>query len=108
MERVGEILKSILDPRTAENGEVWHRFFASWESLVGPELAGLTHLVEVERCEAIVQVDHPAASQLLGLRKEAVLERIRREHPGVAVRNLRVQVRPRGGTGGIAGGSPAR
>jgi hypothetical protein len=94
LERVGEILKSILDARTAESGEIWHRFFSSWESLVGPDLAGLTRLVEVERGEAIVQVEHPAASQLLGLHKEALLERIRSEHPAVMVKGLRVQVRP--------------
>jgi hypothetical protein len=96
LERVGEILKSILDQRTAESGEIWHRFFLSWESLVGPDLAGLTRLVEVERGEAIVQVEHPAASQLLGLHKETLLARIRREHPQVLVRALRVQVRPQG------------
>jgi len=96
LERVGEILKSILDERTAESGEIWHRFFSSWESLVGPDLAGLTRLVEVERGEAIVQVEHPAASQLLGLHKQALLARIRSEHPAVMVRSLRVQVRSPG------------
>jgi len=56
LERVGDILKSILDPRTTETGEIWHRFFCSWDELVGPNLAGLTRLVEVERGEAIVEV----------------------------------------------------
>ena len=94
MERVGEILKSILDARITRQAEDWHRFFSSWESLVGPDLAGLTHLVEVERGEAIVRVEHPAASQLLGLHRDAVLARIKRDFPDVAVRGLRVQVRP--------------
>ncbi len=94
MERVGEILKSIVDARIAESGEIWHRFFTSWDDIVGSELAGLTRLLEVERGEAIVQVEHPAASQLLNLHKDKVLERIRREHPQVAVRALRVRVRP--------------
>ena len=103
MERVGDILKSILDPRTTETGEIWHRFFCSWDELVGPNLAGLTRLVEVERGEAIVEVAHPAASQLVGLYRDALLERIRRDFPQVEVRALRVQVRPEArGTAGIA------
>ena len=97
MERVGEILKTILDGRTAETGEIWHQFFSSWDSLVGPDLAGLARLVEVEKGEAIVQVEHPAASQLLGLRRDTLLARIRREFPQVAIRALRIQVRPQGG-----------
>lgn len=107
MERVGEILKSLLDGPTAESGQIWHRFFSSWNDLVGPELAGLARLVEVERGEAIVQVEHPAVSQLVNLHKERVLERIRREHPEVSVRALRVQVRPRQSAEG-RGGRPLR
>jgi hypothetical protein len=96
LERVGEILKTILDPETERVAESWHTFFSSWESLVGPDLAGLTRLVEVERHEAVVEVEHPAAAQLLGLHREDVLARIRRDFPEVAVRGLRVKVRPPG------------
>ncbi len=97
MERVGEILRTLFDPETAQVAERWHRFFSSWESLVGPDLAGLTKLLEIERHEAVIEVEHPAASQLLGLHREELLARIRRDFPEVAVRALRVQVRPRGG-----------
>ena len=97
MERVGEILKTLLDLETAKTAEMWHRFFAAWADLVGPDLAGIARLVEVERGEAVVQVEHPAASQLLGLRRDEVLARIRRDFPEAGVRGMRVQVRPPGG-----------
>jgi hypothetical protein len=84
-----------MDPGIAESGEIWHRFFSSWENLVGADLAGLTRLVEVERGEAVVQVEHPAAAQLLSLHRERVLARIRSEHPAAGVKALRVVVRPR-------------
>ena len=95
MERVGEILKSVLDAELSATGRIWHRFFSSWNDLVGPDLAGFVRLVEVERGEAVVHVDHPAAAQLLGLRKDAILARIRVEFPEVMVRAFRVLMRPR-------------
>ncbi len=97
MERVGEILKTLLDPETAKTAEMWHGFFCAWAALVGPDLAEVARLVEVERGEAVVQVEHPAASQLLSMRRDEVLARIRRDFPEVGVRGLRVQVRPAAG-----------
>jgi hypothetical protein len=95
VERVGDILKTVLDPGIAAKGEVWHGLFASWETLAGPDLAGLTRLLEVDKAEAIVAVEHPAAAQLVALHRDAILARIRREHPRTGIERLRVLVNPR-------------
>jgi hypothetical protein len=94
LERIGDVLRAILDARTVETGEKWHRFFSSWQHLVGPDLAGLSRLLEVERDEAVVVVEHPAAFQLLGLHKQAIMGRIAREFPELGIRGLRVRVVP--------------
>jgi hypothetical protein len=96
VERVGDILKTVLDPDFAAKAQVWHGLFASWEAIAGPDLAGLTWLVEVDKVEAIVAVEHPAAAQLVAFHRERILARITRDHPRTGIERLRVMVRPHG------------
>jgi hypothetical protein len=91
MKKAAEILARLLE-RHSPQGQPYSSLFAGWEQMVGDSLAEHSRVHELRQQNLIVDVDHPGWMQQLLLKKGAILAKLRRQYPQLAIRDIRVRV----------------
>lgn len=76
-------------PETAKTAARFSSFFRSWERLVGADIASHSQVVDVRNGMVVIQADHPGWLQLIQLRQETILRKIRKAYPELHIRNMR-------------------
>ena len=64
----------------------------NWQSLVGLDIAAHSEPLDVKRNALVVGVDHPGWMQLLQMREQELLERLRSEYPELAISSLQMKL----------------
>ncbi len=90
MEKAGEILKRFFEERGISLPGKNFSIFDKWSELVGRSIGKHSRVIELDRGSVIVEVDHPGFSQLIYLKKNAILEKLNREYPDLNIKNIRV------------------
>ncbi len=90
MERVGEILKKFFEEKGLSFSGREVKIFTGWNSLVEPNIARHSRVIEVEENKLIVEVDHPGFSQLIYLKKNVILNKLNREYPDLVINDIKV------------------
>ncbi len=67
-------------------------FFSNWADLAGTDIAAHSSPIDIRHGSLIVQVDHPGWAQRLAIKRNEIIAAIRRNHPGVNVRNIHTYV----------------
>jgi hypothetical protein len=111
--KAGDLIEHILAPDAAEQAKGWARFFSSWRSSAGDQLAAHTRPVDVKNGIVIVEAEHPGWVQLLQLRQESLLEAIKKAFPELGIRGIAFRLAgDKGGAGSLraapALGGPSR
>ena len=96
MERIGDILKEILDPSMVRQAVRFHEFFHGWSRVVGRKLAAVSRVHEVEGETVVVSVDHPAALTSIMLIERRIVGALRKRFPALAIKRVRAIVQPPG------------
>ena len=96
MERIGEILKDILDPSMVRRGMRFHELFHSWSRVVGRKLATVSRVHEVDGRTVVVSVDHPAALTSIMMIERRIVAALRRRFPALSIERVRIIVQPPG------------
>jgi hypothetical protein len=91
MKKAAEILARLLE-RHSPQAQPYSSLFGGWEQLVGDSLAEHSRVHELRQQNLIVDVDHPGWMQHLLLKKGAILAKLRRQFPQLAIRDIRVRV----------------
>ena len=95
-QRVGEILREIIDAQVAGQGQMYHRLFSGWDELVGAPLAGRSAILELENRQLVIALDHPASLQLLRMQQRGILKHMQQRFPELNIRAIRGIVLPAG------------
>jgi hypothetical protein len=91
MKKASEILSRLLE-RHSPQAQPYSSLFGGWEQIAGDSLAEHSRVHELRQQNLIVDVDHPGWMQHLLLRKGAILAKLRRQYPQLAIRDIRVRV----------------
>ncbi|MBN1697193.1 MAG: DUF721 domain-containing protein [Spirochaetales bacterium] len=96
MERAGDILKKylggILSKEKKEEGKRYSRFFSEWEKIIGEKLYGHTVIVDIVHHSLLLEVDHPGWLQLLRLKENSILKKIRKYYPELNIYSIKIRV----------------
>lgn len=65
----------------------------SWSSVVGEQMAQVSHPVSLRSGVLTVSVNHPAFVQVLGFKRVALLKTIHESCPALDIQDFRFQVR---------------
>ena len=90
MERAGEVLRKFFEERGISLPDKNFSVFNKWGSLVGDGIGNHSRVIEIERENIIIEVDHPGFSQLIYLKKNVILGKLNREYPNLSIKNIRV------------------
>ncbi len=90
MERAGEILKKFFKERGISIPDKDFSVFDKWSELVGERIGKYSKVIELEKGSVVIEVDHPGFSQLIYLKKNAILNKLNKEYPDLGIRNIRV------------------
>jgi hypothetical protein len=100
--KAGELIGHILAPEAAEQAKGWARFFSSWKSSAGDQLAAHSRPADVKNGIVIVEADHPGWIQLLQLRQESLLAGIKKAFPELGIRGIAFRLAgEKGGAGSL-------
>lgn len=92
MESAGDVLRRYFETHNIEGGEKYVSFFSNWRKIVGTDLAAHSSVVDIRNGAAVVEIDHPGWMQLFQLNETAILKRIRRWHPDLAVKSIQMRL----------------
>jgi len=95
MKKAAEILAMLLERHSPE-ARPYSSLFGGWQQIVGDSLAEHSQVHELRQQNLIVDVDHPGWMQHLLLKKAAILSRLRRQYPQLAIRDIKIRVVQRG------------
>lgn len=95
MKKAAEILARLLE-RHSPQAQPYSSLFGGWGQIVGESLAEHSRVYEVRNQNLFVDVDHPGWMQLLLLKKQAILARLRRQYSPLAIRDIKIRVVPHG------------
>lgn len=115
MKPAADILARLLEQKASEQQRSGSAVFRGWEAVAGAPLSDHSRVYELQHGQLCVEVDHPGWLQVLLLRQDQILRRLRRSYPQLTIRALRARVnldygkqRPAGGSGAPqAPGGPA-
>jgi hypothetical protein len=63
-----------------------------WNEILGSDLAVHARLVDIKATTLVIEVDHPARTQAVLLRKREILSRIATSYPALKVRYLQLRI----------------
>jgi len=95
MEHIGKVLDSFLRASQLEHRVAEYRVVLQWPDLVGKEMARQTEALELRRGTLWVRAASSVWTQHILFLKPKLLDRMRREFPGVEVRDIRCVIRAR-------------
>lgn len=70
--------------------EKYISLFSSWEKIAGTDIASHSTVKEIEEKTLIIEVDHPGWSQLLSMKKQIILGKIRKLFPELEISRIRI------------------
>jgi len=85
-----EILKNYFDEHQIEMAGEYHSFFSSWEQIAGIDIAAHSFPRDITNHVLVVEADHPGWMQMISIKKNEIIEKIRRLFPQLQIRNMRV------------------
>ena len=92
MYRAADLLKEVLARAGIDPQAPQALIYRLWDELLGADLAGSAWLRDIRRGRLEVEVDHPARLQLVRMRQQQILRRVRQRFPELGVTGLHVVV----------------
>lgn len=88
----GEVISRLFESIEKENFEQANQFLKSWKAVVGERIAAHSKVIDINKGNLIVEVDHPGWSQQLLLNKKRILRDLSSKFPELAIKNLSIRV----------------
>lgn len=98
-ELLGDAISSLLGPRRARQAAV----LTAWSGIVGPARAVHARALGIRGNVLEVAVDLPALLYELGMQRAALIEALNQRAGGHAIDEIKIIMRPLGGSGPAAG-----
>ena len=92
MKKAQDILKSLLDNYSVQEGETYHSFFRSWTRIAGQDAASHSKVKDIRAGVVIVEVDHPGWIQMIQMKKNPILKKIQQLYPELGIKDLRLHL----------------
>ena len=92
MKKAHDILKSLLENYSVQEGQTYHSFFRSWARIAGPDVAAHSKVEDIRAGVVIVEVDHPGWIQMIQMKKNPILKKIQQLYPELGIKDLRLHL----------------
>jgi hypothetical protein len=90
--KAGEILNSLFSDFNSEGLNQANSFLRSWKEIAGEKISAHSRVMDVDRGNVVVEVDHPGWSQQLLFRKKQIVNALARGYPELGIKNLVIRV----------------
>lgn len=105
---VSKLLEAFFDRETLQAGGRYVAFVGDWRHIAGGHLADHSRPLDLKNGILIVGAEHPGWIQLLQMKQESILARVRAEYPELDVRGIAFRLAdPRGSPAAPAAADPA-
>ena len=93
MEKAGDILGKLFKELPLSGKREYLSKVASvfnrWKDIAGEEIASRSGIKEIERGCLIVEVEHSGISQLIMMRKKAIIQTLKKKYPSLEIHTIR-------------------
>ena len=93
MEKVGSILKNILNKGSLTKGGNYVSFFKEWDKIAEDPLSSHSEIEDIKRNNLIISVDHPGWLQILRFNEKRILNRINKTYPEFKIKYIKAFVK---------------
>jgi hypothetical protein len=90
--KASDIVSALFSGLERESLERSNSLVRGWKETVDPKVAAHSRIVDLDKGNLIVEVDHPGWSQQLLLSKKRILDSLSRSFPDLEFRNLVIRV----------------
>jgi len=92
MKKAGDLLGAFFDEGLVHTAKGYSSFFASWKRVVGDRLAAHSRIIELEGSMLVIEADHPGWVQLIQMKRNEILETVRRQFPELPVTAISIKL----------------
>ena len=90
MRESADIIRQYFDRDIVQEGEEWIKLISSWEKIIGTDLAAHIKVKDLKGATLILESDHPGWAQIFYMKKSAIMRKMKKQFPRVAVKSFRV------------------
>jgi hypothetical protein len=90
--KAGEVISALFSGFTTEDLRQANSFTRGWKETVGDKIGAHSKIIDVDRGNIVVEVDHPGWSQQILFRKKQILYHLSRAFPELHITNLVIRV----------------
>lgn len=90
--KASDVVKALFEGFDQSGMEKATSFFRSWKEIVGEKVSAHAKVIDVDRGNVIVEVDHPGWSQQILFRKKQILYSLSRNYPDLCIQNIIIRV----------------
>lgn len=90
--KAGEVLNSLFSGFDTDGLHQANSFLRSWKEIAGEKISAHSRVMDVDRGNVVVEVDHPGWSQQLLFRKKQIVNALARGYPELGIKNLVIRV----------------
>ncbi len=93
MKDVSELINLFIDKQQLDSSKSYSSFFRSWSSIVGEDLAAHSKVADILNGKLIIEVDHPGWMQMISMKKNSIMYKIRKKYSELGIKDLRIILR---------------
>jgi hypothetical protein len=90
--KAGDVLNSLFSGFNTDGLNQANSFLRSWREIAGEKIAAHSRVMDVDRGNVVVEVDHPGWSQQILFRKKQIVYALSRGYPELGIKNLVLRV----------------
>jgi hypothetical protein len=90
--KAADVINNLFTGFSAEGMEQSNSFLRSWKDIVGEKVGAHSKIVDVDRGNVIVEVDHPGWSQQILFRKKQIVTSLAQNYPSLSIKGLVIRV----------------
>jgi len=96
MKKAGDLLGAFFDENQLKKARGYSKFFSAWREIAGERLAAHTRIAELEGSVVFIEADHPGWIQMVQLRREYIIQGIRKHFPELEITGLAIRLKKDG------------
>lgn len=90
--KVSELMKSFFNEFDCNKIQQVNSFIKTWNEIVGEKIASHSAVIDVDRGNVIIEVDHPGWSQQILFKKKQILYGLAQNYPDLKIKNLVMRI----------------
>lgn len=90
MKRAGDLIGKLFSTISGDDLKTYGELFSSWKEMAGTDIAAHSRILELQKGLLYIGVDHPGWMQMIGFKKQQILQSLKSGYPSLEIRDLRL------------------